>query len=405
MQRYIERSKAGEIQKSLQNNPVTALIGPRQCGKSTLIRHILQNNKDALFLDLELPSDMRKLADAELFLGEHTRQLICIDEVQLRPELFPLLRALIDKDRRPGRFLILGSASRDLIRQGGETRAGRIHYIELTPFTWSELQNDKSDKNRDFKKHWWRGGFPPAFLAPEDSQSDTWRRDMIQDYLSRDIPSFGFTMPMPVMSRFWKMIAHYHGGIFNASKIGQSMDISHNTVRKYLDILEQTFMVRVLPPLVINLKKRLVKSPKIYLRDSGLLHTILEIDSMTELYGHPVFGASWEGWCIEQIIASLPLWQPFFYRTSSGEEIDLVLVRGKRRLAFEIKASLTPHLSRGFADTVKALKPERAWIVCPMTDTGYPISSGARVLGIKECLKDVSGLTPKTSKDIFKTSD
>ena len=390
MQRYIERSKADEILQSLKHNPVTALIGPRQCGKSTLARHILQNNKQALFLDLELPSDMRKLTDAELFLLEHARQLICVDEVQLRPDLFPLLRALIDKDRRPGRFLILGSASRDLIRKGGETLAGRIHYVELTPFTWQELQNDKRDKKHDFKKHWWRGGFPPAFLAPNESQSDIWRRDMIQDYLSRDIPSFGFAMPITVMSRFWKMIAHYHGSIFNASKIGQSMDISHNTVRKYLDILEQTFMVRVLPPLEVNLKKRLIKSPKIYLRDSGLLHTILEINSMTELYGHPIFGSSWEGWCIEQIITSLPSWQPFYYRTSSGEEIDLVLVRGKRRLVFEIKASLTPHLSRGFADTIKVLKPERAWIVCPMTDVGYQINSGARVLGINECLKEIN---------------
>lgn len=396
MQRYIERGKAGEILQSLKHNPVTALIGPRQCGKSTLARHILQSNKEALFLDLELPSDMRKLADAELFLQEHTRQLICIDEIQLRPDLFPLLRALVDKDRRPGRFLILGSASRDLIRQGGETLAGRIHYIELTPFTWLELQQDKKDKKNDFKKHWWRGGFPPAYLAPNDPQSDTWRRDMIQDYLSRDIPSFGFTMPMPVMSRFWKMIAHCHGSIFNASKIGQSMDLSHNTVRKYLDILEQTFMVRILPPLEVNLKKRLVKSPKIYLRDTGLLHTILEIDSMTELYGHPVFGASWEGWCIEQIITYLSSWQPFYYRTSSGEEIDLVMVRGKKRLAFEIKASLTPHLSRGFADTIKVLKPEQALIVCPMTDTGYNISSGAYILGINECLDRLKSFSGKT---------
>lgn len=396
MQRYIERGKAGEILQSLKHNPVTALIGPRQCGKSTLARHILQSNKEALFLDLELPSDMRKLADAELFLQEHTRQLICIDEIQLRPDLFPLLRALVDKDRRLGRFLILGSASRDLIRQGGETLAGRIHYIELTPFTWLELQQDKKDKKNDFKKHWWRGGFPPAYLAPNDPQSDTWRRDMIQDYLSRDIPSFGFTMPMPVMSRFWKMIAHCHGSIFNASKIGQSMDLSHNTIRKYLDILEQTFMVRILPPLEVNLKKRLVKSPKIYLRDTGLLHTILEIDSMTELYGHPVFGASWEGWCIEQIITYLSSWQSFYYRTSSGEEIDLVMVRGKKRLAFEIKASLTPHLSRGFADTIKVLKPEQALIVCPMTDTGYNISSGAYILGINECLDRLKSFSGKT---------
>jgi hypothetical protein len=231
---------------------------------------------------------------------------------------------------------------------------------------------------------------PSSLLASDDTQSDAWRRDLIQDYLTRDIPSLGFALPGPVLSRFWKMIAHYHGGIFNASKIGQSMDISHNTVRKYLDILEQTFMVRLLQPLEINLKKRLVKSPKIYLRDSGLLHTLLEIDSATELYGHPVFGASWEGWCIEQIIATLPFWQPFFYRKSSGEEIDLVLVKGKKRLIFEIKASLTPHLSKGFADTMKALTPERVWVVCPMTDSGYPIQSDGRVTGISECLGDLA---------------
>lgn len=389
MQSYINRNATSELQQSLSHNPVTALIGPRQCGKSTLARHVLQNRKDALFLDLQLPSDMRKLADPELFLQEHADRLICIDEVQLKPDLFPLLRALIDKDRKPGRFLLLGSASRDLVRQSGETLAGRIHYIELTPFTWTELEKNKGEKEFDFKKHWWRGGFPPAFLANSEVQSHAWRRDMIQDYLSRDIPSFGFTIPMHAMARFWKMISHYHGGLLNSSKFGQSMDITHNTVRKYIDILEQTFMVRILQPLEVNLKKRMVKSPKIYLRDSGLLHTLLEIDNMTELYGNPVFGASWEGWCIEQLIGALPLWQPFFYRTSSGEEIDLVLIKGKKGLAFEIKASLTPHLSKGFADTIGTLKPERTWVVCPMTDSGYPISSGARVAGISECLKEL----------------
>jgi predicted AAA+ superfamily ATPase len=366
------------------------LTGPRQCGKSTLARHVLETRNDALFLDLELPSDMRRLTDAELFLQEYSHLLICIDEVQLKPDLFPLLRALIDKDRRPGRFLVLGSASRDLIRQGGETLAGRIHYVELTPFAWAELRSAKDPEIVDFKRHWWRGGFPPAFLAATDAQSDVWHRDMIQDYLHRDIPSFGYSLPVPVMSRFWKMIAHYHGGLLNTSKIGQSMDVSHNTVRKYLDILDQTFMVRLLQPLEINLKKRMVKSPKIYLRDSGLLHTLLEIDSAADLYGHPAFGASWEGWCMEQIIAALPLWQPYFYRTSSGEEIDLVLVRGEKRLAFEFKASLTPHLSRGFAETIKMLIPERTWVVCPMTAAGYPIQSGARVAGISECLDDLA---------------
>ena len=391
MQRYINRQATDELKQSLSHNPVTALIGPRQCGKSTLARHVLQTRKDALILDLELPSDMRKLGDPELFLREHADRLICIDEVQLKLDLFPLLRALVDKDRRPGRFLLLGSASRDLVRQSGETLAGRIHYLELTPFTWTELESSAGKKGLDFKKHWWRGGFPPAFLANKDSQSDAWRRDMIQDYLSRDIPAFGFIIPIPAMARFWKMVAHYHGGLLNASKLGQSMDLSHNTVRKYIDILKQTFMVRILRPLEINLKKRLVKSPKIYLRDSGLLHTLLEIDTMTELYGHPVFGASWEGWCIEQLITKLPRWQPFFYRTSSGEEIDLVLTKGREKLAFEIKATLTPHLSKGFSDTITALKPECTWVVCPTTDPSYPIQSGARVTGISECLRKMEG--------------
>lgn len=389
MKRYIERRATRELQTSLNHNPVTALIGPRQCGKSTLARHVLKNRRDAIFLDLELPSDLRKLDDPELFLGEHTDNLVCIDEIQHKPDLFPLMRALVDKKRKPGRFLVLGYASRDLIRQSGETLAGRIHYIELTPFTWDELKIDAKISGWDFKRHWWRGGFPLAFFADTDVQSAPWLRDMIQDYLHRDIPSFGYSVPISTMGRFWKMLAHYHGGLLNASKLGQSLDVSHNTVRKYSDVLEQTFMIRLLRPLEINLKKRLVKSPKIYLRDSGLLHTLLEIDSMTELYGHPIFGASWEGWCIEQIIQKLPLWQPSFYRASSGEEIDLVLSKGKNRIAFEIKASLAPRLSKGFPETLKALQPKFIRVVCPMTDPGYAIHSGARVVGIQECLEEL----------------
>jgi uncharacterized protein len=390
MQRYINRRLSGELQHSLDHNPVTALIGPRQCGKSTLARHVLQKRPAALFLDLDLPSDLRKLDDPEFFLKEHADRLICIDEIQQKPELFSLLRALIDQDRRPGRFLILGSASRDLIRQSGETLAGRIHYIELAPFVWAELETSAEMEGWDFKRHWWRGGFPPAFLTEDESQSTAWRRDLIQDYLSRDIPRLGFAIPAPAMRRFWTMLAHYHGGLLNASKLGQALDVSQKSVHKYLDILESTFMVRVLSPLEVNLKKRLVKSPKVYLRDSGLLHTLMEIESMTDLYGHPVFGASWEGWCLEQIITALPLWQPGFYRSSSGEEIDLILEKGSRRLAFEIKASLSPHLSRGFPGTLEALQPEKAWIVCPLTEPGYPLRIGAKVTGIAECLRDLA---------------
>jgi uncharacterized protein len=389
LQRYIERVLSADLQKSLASNPVTALVGPRQCGKSTLVRHLLKNQPKALFLDLELPSDLRKLDDPELFLRDHVDRLICIDEIQQRPDLFPVLRALVDLDRRPGRFLVLGSASRDLIRRGGETLAGRIHYLELTPFVWSELKAGRERKKWDFKQHWWRGGFPLAFLIDDETQSAAWRRDLIQDYLSRDIPQFGFSIPAPTMRRFWQMVAHYHGGLLNSSKLGQAFDVSNKTVRKYLAILEESFMVRLLQPLEINLKKRLVKSPKIYLRDSGLLHTLLEIDSPTDLYGHPVFGASWEGWGIEQIISALQLWQPGFYRSSSGEEIDLIMEKGRRRLAFEFKASLSPHLSKGFTGTLEMLKPDQTWVVCPMTEPGYLLRPKVRVVGINECLKDL----------------
>jgi predicted AAA+ superfamily ATPase len=392
MQGYIERLLSADLARSIEQNPVTAVIGPRQCGKSTLVRHVLESHKNALFLDLELPSDLRKLSDPELFLREQTKKLVCIDEVQHKPELFPILRALVDMDRRPGRFIILGSASRDVIRQSGETLAGRIHYIELTPFVWQELEPLADKKSWTFNRCWWRGGFPPAFLSKDEGQSAFWRKDLIQDYLSRDIPQFGIPIPAPTMLRFWKMLAHYHGGLLNSTKLGQALDISHTTVRRYLDILEQTFMVRVLRPAELNLKKRLAKSPKVYIRDSGILHSLLEIETMTDLYGHPVFGASWEGWCIEQIAAMMPMWRPGFYRTSSGEEIDLILERGQKRLAFEIKASLSPHLSRGFPDTLDVLKPKKTWVVCPMDGPGYPIRPGVRVVGIRECLDDLTAL-------------
>ena len=392
MQTYIPRSLTEDLRQSLDANPVSAVLGPRQCGKSTLVRHVLADRPDTVTLDLELPSDLRKLDEPELFLREQAGSLVCIDEVQMRPELFPLLRALVDMDRRPGRFLILGSASRDLIRQSGETLAGRIHYLELSPFLWTELEAERAVRGWHVHRLWWRGGFPPAVLAHDEAQSHRWRRDLVQDYLSRDIPQFGFAIPAPTMLRFWKMLAHAHGAVLNTSKLGQSLDVSHPTVRKYLDILEQTFMVRILRPLEVNLKKRLVKSPKVYIRDSGLLHTLLEIDSWEELYGHPVFGASWEGWCIEQIVAMLPGWRAAFYRTSSGEELDLVMERGRRRLAFEIKASLSPRLSKGFPGTIGALCPEEALVVCPLEGAGYPIKHGARVVGIRECstrLKDI----------------
>lgn len=386
MHGYIGRAAEADLLQSLLRSPVTALLGPRQCGKSTLVRHILAQWPDAIHLDLELPSDQRRLAEPEFFLRENADRLVCIDEVQLHPELFPVVRALVDQDRRPGRYLVLGSASQDLIRQSSETLAGRIHYIELTPFLNSEIEA-ASEAEWDFRRLWWRGGFPPSFLAPDEAASSTWRRDLVQTFLSRDIPQFGFAIPAPVMHRFWQMLAHVHGSLFNASKIGQSLDCSHNTVRRYLDLLEQTFMVRVLRPLEVNLKKRLVKSPKIYVRDSGILHSLLEIDTFSQLCGHPLFGASWEGLCIEQIVAVLPEWRPRFYRTSNGAELDLVMERGGRKLAFEFKASLSPRLPKSFAGVINDIAPEQTWVVCPGLQEGYSLRPGVRVEGLSSCLQ------------------
>ena len=396
MHGYIPRSGESDLQQSLRANPVTAVLGPRQAGKSTLVRHCLAGRNNALILDLDLPSDLRRLNDAELFLREHADRLICIDEIQLKPDLFPLMRALVDLDRRPGRFVILGSASRDLIRQSSETLAGRIHYLELTPFRFAEIEGARGYGPKSFRRLWWRGGFPTAFLEASDAVSSRWRLDLVRTFLSRDMPQFGFHISAMAMERFWRMLAHYHSGVLNASKIGQAMDLTHVTVRKYLDILEQTFMVRVLRPFEGNLKKRLVKSPKVYIRDSGILHPHLEIDTPTDLFGHPVFGASWEGWCIEQIVHALPEWRASFFRTATGEEVDLILERGQRRLAFEFKASAAPQLTKGFFGVLETLQPSHTWIVCPMDGEGYSLQANVKVAGMGETLRDAGqeGLMP-----------
>lgn len=350
-----------------------------------MARRVVNTLAQAIYLDLDLPSDLRKLTEPELFFAEHADRLVCIDEIQSVSNLFPVIKAVVDQDRRPGRFLLLGSAARDLIRQGAETMAGRIHYLELTPFLWRELAGNSA--GWDFRRLWWRGGFPRAFLEADENQSRAWGRDFIQDFLYRDIPALGFTLQAMGMRRFWQMLCHYHGSVLNASKLGQSLDTSHTTVRKYVDILEQTFMVRVLRPLEVNWKKRLVKTPKVYLRDSGLLHTLLEIGSREELLGHPVFGHSWEGWCIEQVVAALPGWQDSYFRDSAGEEIDLLMTRGNHRLAFEMKASLSPRTSPRLESLLDGVGAERAWVLCPTEAPSYPLSAAIRVSGITECLE------------------
>jgi uncharacterized protein len=388
-QTYLKRVYEEKIRRALEWSPVVAIIGPRQCGKSTLAKEILKDFSESVYIDLELPSDQRRLEDPELFLGEKESCLVCIDEVQFSPGLFPVLRGLIDQNRAPGRFLLLGSASQDLIRSSTETLAGRIHYIEITPFLYSELLNNpevRDDSDSIRKRLWLQGGFPPAYLQ-ELKISNQWRLDFIQTFLNRDIPSFGSGIAAPALHRFWRMLSHYHGNVLNASKIAQSLDVSHVTVKRYIDLLEQTFMLRVLRPMEINIKKRLIKAPKVYIRDTGILHSLWEVESFDTLFAHPLFGASWEGWCVEQIISALPGWTPAYYRTSSGEEIDLVMEKSGKRLVFEIKASLSPKVSNGFKRTLNLLEPDQSYIICPLKGEGYPHKSGARICGIGEFLR------------------
>jgi len=362
MHGYIQRSAESALQRALGRSPAAVILGPRQCGKSTLAREWLKD-AESVYLDLQDRTDRSKLNEPELFFEHHRDELVCLDEIQLLPEFFSALRSEIDRDRRPGRFLILGSASRDLIRQSNETLAGRIAQLELTPLLLPEVE-----AVADWSALWVRGGFPPSLLAGDDQDSYDWRLDFILTFLERDIPALGLNIPMPIMDRLWRLLAHYHGQTLNYSKLAGAIDVSVPTLKKYLAILEQTYMVRLLPPFEGNLKKRLVRSPKLYIRDSGILHGLLEIEDYDQLLGNPAVGESWEGFVIEQMIAAMPRWRPAFVRTSNGAEIDLLLERGGRRQVFEIKLSKAPKPSRGFFQLIEDIQPEKARIIAPVDE-------------------------------------
>ena len=374
--KYVPRSLAANIRTCLDEFPAVAILGPRQCGKSTLARKILQNMADAVHLDLERPSDLRKLTEPELFLKQYRKQTVCLDEIQRRPDIFPILRSEIDADRRNGRFLILGSASPDLIRQSSESLAGRLAYLELTPFLLKEIVDVERDAR--MPTYWLRGGFPDSFLASSDEAAGRWRDHFIRTFLERDIPQLGVTIPSATLRRVWQICAHSSGQIFNASRLGTDIGVSHTTMKRHIDLLANTYMLRVLPPMLPNLGKRLVKSPKIYLRDTGILHSLLHIDRFDDLLGHPALGPSWETLVIENVIAAARGWEPFFYRTANGTEIDLVLVKGRERVAVECKASAAPQVSRGFKNALEDLNIETAWIIAPVDDA-YPVASNATV--------------------------
>lgn len=385
MQRYIPRKLHAEIKEYLEDFPVVALLGPRQCGKTTLASEFIAEIDKTLYLDLETPSDVRKLHDPELFFRLHEDKLVCLDEIQRRPDIFPVLRSIVDKHDRNGQLLILGSASRDLIKQSSETLAGRIAYLELTPFLYSELESFEPD----VMTLWNRGGFPRSILVKNEQSSIRWRTHFIRTFLERDIPQLEFNIPAATLGRLWRMLAHNQGQILNSSNLGRALGVSHTTIRSYIDLLEQTFMLRVLLPYQANVQKRLIKSPKVYIRDSGILHTLLDIENSTGLLGHPVYGASWEGFVIEQVLAEFSDWQPWFYRTSSGGELDLLLTKGQKRIGIECKASSAPTVTKGFWNVLKDLDIHKAWIIAPVTES-YPISENVTVAPI-QALPAISG--------------
>ena len=374
----IERELKQRVTRDLKQFPAVAILGPRQSGKTTLAKSVIESYPDVLYLDLQRHSDLAKLEDAEPFLTSHQDKLICLDEVQLRPDLFPLLRSLIDDDRRAGRFLILGSSSPELLRQSSETLAGRVSSNNLMPFYLHELK--KADKGfKDWKQLLWRGGFPDSYLASNDEQSLLWRENYIQTFVERDLQQFGVNVNPRSMRRLWEMCCHLHGQIVNYSKLGQSLDVTHPTIKRHIGIFEQTFMMRRLPPFMINTKKRLVRSPKLYIQDSGLLTFLLGLDSFDRLYAHPVYGSCWEGFAMESILATLSFRGVYgFFRTQSGEGIDLVLRHRGKLLGFEFKASSAPKLSAGNKAAAEMLGLDRLFVVIPTGDS-YPIE-GNKIL-------------------------
>ena len=376
------------IEKRLSAMPAVVLLGPRQVGKTTLARTIAgDRGRNALYLDLERPVDARRLTDPDAFLRAHAGRLIVIDEIHRAPDLFAVLRGLIDdlraEGKRTGQFLLLGSAALDLMRQTSETLAGRAAYVELAPLNAAEV----AEAGLDDRDLWVRGGFPESLLSASDSQSLAWRRDFIRSYLERDVPMFAPRLPAETVGRLWTMLAHNQAALLNQSRLAASLGVAVPTVGRYVDLLVDLLLVRRLRPWSGNVGKRLVKSPKTYIRDSGLVHALLELESWDDVLGHPVAGASWEGFVIENIIEAAGAGRtPYFYRTEDGAEVDLVLVRGGRiDVAVEIKRSTAPTLSPGFRSACAVLRPKSAFLVHGGTGQ-WPLSDGTTAIGLLELL-------------------
>lgn len=383
----LPRRMEGAIVSALRNAPAVVLLGPRQVGKTTLARSIASKAPASLYLDLEQPSDQRRLEDAEVFLRAQAGKLVVIDEVHRAPALFGVLRGIIDEWRRvprqKGRLLLLGSASLELMRQASETLAGRVSYFELAPL--DALETLPRFKNLD--RLWVRGGFPESVLARSDLASLAWRRSFIRSYLERDIPLFAPRMPAETIRRLWVMLAHAQGMGFNQARLASSLGVSAPAVGRYVDLLVDLLLVRRLQPWSGNIGNRLVRAPKLYIRDSGLTHALLDLNSWSDVLGHPVVGPSWEGFAIENLIGSAgELRIPYYYRTEDGSEVDLLFERaGEIEMAIEIKRSSAPALSRGFHNACAVLAPKHKYVVYPGHDT-WPLTQGVTAIPLPDLM-------------------
>lgn len=377
---YINRVLENTVLKSLGNNPVTAITGPRQCGKSTLARAVLDKIDNSIFLDLEKPSDLNKLDNAEWFLQSQKDKLIVLDEIQRKPRLFPLIRSLCDEWKQNGKFLMLGSASRDLLQQSSESLAGRISYKRLTPFLLSEIE-DKYSLNNYIS----RGGFPRSLLAKDDADSADWLDNFISTFLERDLLLWSGFSPS-TMRRLWQMTAHNNGQTINYTSFGNSLDVSNTTIRNYLDLLAGTFMIDILPACHKNFGKRILKAPKVYVSDTGVTARLLGIRGFDQISGHYVFGSLWESVVLTNIKGHIPGANLSFYRTSNGAEIDIVAETEKGVYAIECKSSLSPKLNKGNRFAIDTIRPDHIFIVAPVEE-GWPVDERTDVMSVGELIK------------------
>jgi uncharacterized protein len=384
----IRRRVGPELSRLLTQSPAVVLTGPRQVGKTTLALEVAKG-REAIYLDLESEADRARLAEPELYLADHLDDLVILDEIHRAPNLFEVLRGSIDRGRREGRkagrFLLLGSAAIELLAQSGETLAGRVAFLELAPFDVTEVGPER------LNRLWVRGGFPESFLADDDAASLRWRRDFIRTYLERDIPQLGPRVPAETLRRLWTMLAHRQGALSNAAQLARGLGLSGVTVGHYLDLLVDLLLVRRLPPRLTNVGKRLVRSPKVYVRDSGLVHALLGLADKEAVLGHPVAGTSWEGLAIENAIASCEgRAEASFYRTSGGAEVDLVLTwPDGREWTIEVKRTLAPKLTRGLRSALEDIGPERSFLVYP-NDDRYPLGAGVEAIGLPELCKELA---------------